>query len=598
MLVDGTSAISYQWQFNGADLAGATQSTLTLTNAQFGQSGFYSVTVSNQSGTLRTTPVFVQIGATQGSSAIVTWDNGPSDERSIIPANLTNVVAIAAGDVFDLALNADGTVVAWGADIFNELDVPADATNVVAIAASSDHALALRADGTVVTWGTMWPSNMPIPADLTNVIAIDVGGENNLALKSDGTVVSWGFDSADLTLPCVSPIGLSNVVAISSGHGSDVAIRSDGTVVAWDAGVGELTGVPSEVTNVVAISVGGSGSLALKADGTVVGWPTNSADPNRLIGDLPSDLTNVVAISAKGDHGLALLADGTVEAWGTNGLNMVPAGLSGVVAVAGGYDHSMALLRNGSPHVTVQPWDRSVFAGTAVSLHAKAVGTQSMNYQWRQNGADIPGATNENYGIASVQPSNVGVYTLVVSNLLGVALSREARLSVVAHVAPTLVQPGNFTVNAGQIVTFTNSAVEADPGIQLTFSLDLAPPGATITPDTGVFTWRPPVSAAGMTNDITIRVTDNNTPPLSDTKTFSVSVTALQPASIMPSLEAGQLHFVLTGSTGPDYVLQASNDLKQWADIQTNSPTFMPFDVAGPGLNLSSQRFFRLRLGP
>jgi hypothetical protein len=171
-------------------------------------------------------------------------------------------------------------------------------------------------------------------------------------------------------------------------------------------------------------------------------------------------------------------------------------------------------------------------------------------------------------------------------------------LSVVSPVAPTLLQPGNFTVNPGQTVTFANSAVESEPGIQLTFSLDLAPAGARVAPDTGVFTWRPPVSAAGTTNKIIIRVADNNTPPLSDTKTFSVSVNQLQPASIAPSMEAGQLHFILTGTTGPDYDLQASDDLKQWTDLQTNSPASTPFDLVGPGLNLSSHRFFRLRLGP
>lgn len=539
VLARGTTPVSYQWQFNRTNMLGATGATLTLSNAEPAQSGTYSVTVSNQSGAITSNPVSVAI------VAIITWENGLPDERSNIPAHLTNVAAIAGGDAFDVALNADGTVVAWGANIFHELDVPADATNIVAIAAGSSHALALRADGTVVTWGTMWPTSVPVPVDLTNAVAVD------------------------------------------------------GTVVAWDDGGGEFTPVPADLTNVVAVSSGQFGTLALKSDGTVEGWLAKPPfDPNLLIGALPSNLTNVVAISAKGDHGLALLGDGTVVAWGTNGLNTVPAGLSGVVAVTGAPSQSLALLRNGSPHVTVQPWDSSVAAGGLATLNAKAVGLQSMNYQWRQNGDDIPGATNENYSIASVEPANAGGYTLLVSNRVGATLSREAKLSVVETVPPVLTQPDDYAVNVGQTVTFANSVVDVYSNVQLTFSLDLAPPGAAINSQTGVFAWRPPVSSAGTTNEVIIRVADNNTPPLSDTKTFWVSVNTLQPASISPSLEGGQLHFILTGTAGPDYILEASNDLKRWTDLQTNSPALMPVDFAGPGLNLSSHRFFRLRLGP
>lgn len=43
----GTSPLNYQWSFYATNLAGATNSVLVLTNAQFSQSGNYSVLVSN-----------------------------------------------------------------------------------------------------------------------------------------------------------------------------------------------------------------------------------------------------------------------------------------------------------------------------------------------------------------------------------------------------------------------------------------------------------------------------------------------------------------------------------------------------------------------
>ncbi|MEI2725305.1 MAG: LamG-like jellyroll fold domain-containing protein [Verrucomicrobiota bacterium] len=48
----GTAPLSYQWQFNGTNLAGATASSFTRTNVQLGDAGDYAVMVSNSVGTI------------------------------------------------------------------------------------------------------------------------------------------------------------------------------------------------------------------------------------------------------------------------------------------------------------------------------------------------------------------------------------------------------------------------------------------------------------------------------------------------------------------------------------------------------------------
>jgi hypothetical protein len=47
----GSPPLRYQWQFNGADIDGATGSILTLSNVVYAQAGNYSVMVSNPAGT-------------------------------------------------------------------------------------------------------------------------------------------------------------------------------------------------------------------------------------------------------------------------------------------------------------------------------------------------------------------------------------------------------------------------------------------------------------------------------------------------------------------------------------------------------------------
>ena len=73
--------------------------------------------------------------------------------ETTVPAGLSGVVAIAAGGLHTVALKQDGTVVAWGHNIFDQTKVPAGLSGVVAIAAGGSHTVAFKQDGTVVAWG-------------------------------------------------------------------------------------------------------------------------------------------------------------------------------------------------------------------------------------------------------------------------------------------------------------------------------------------------------------------------------------------------------------------------------------------------------------
>src|SRR5262245_21588107 len=57
----GTSStpLSYQWQFNGANVPGATNALLTLTNVQTTNAGSYTVVVSNGAGSVSNHPAAI-----------------------------------------------------------------------------------------------------------------------------------------------------------------------------------------------------------------------------------------------------------------------------------------------------------------------------------------------------------------------------------------------------------------------------------------------------------------------------------------------------------------------------------------------------------
>lgn len=95
----------------------------------------------------------------------------------------------------------------------------------------------------------------------------------------------------------------------------------------------------------------------------------------------------------------------------------------------------------------------------------------------------------------------------------------------VLNSAPSLAAIDNKTVQVGSWLTFIATATDSDlPAQKLTFSLDVgAPAGATITSE-GVFSWTPTEAQGPSTYMITVKVTDNGTPALSATRSFTVVV--------------------------------------------------------------------------
>jgi hypothetical protein len=69
----GSAPLAYQWKFNGLPLAGATNTFYTRTNAQFGDSGTYTVVITNSSATLVSSPALLIV-----TNEIIIANPGPA----------------------------------------------------------------------------------------------------------------------------------------------------------------------------------------------------------------------------------------------------------------------------------------------------------------------------------------------------------------------------------------------------------------------------------------------------------------------------------------------------------------------------------------
>jgi alpha-tubulin suppressor-like RCC1 family protein len=432
---------SYQWTLNGIPIQGATNQYLLRTNVQNSNAGTYALIISS-GFTQSTNPVVAfNVAPSNTYSLVGAWGGSVYNADSSIPAGITNPIAIAAGDYHNLILQADGTVIVCGNNLYNQANVPADLTNAIALAAGYYFNLALRSDQTVEAWGRNSDGQTNVPSFATNVIAIAARDTHALGLRADGTVIAWGNNDFGQTNV---PLDLKDVIAISAGYGHNLALRSDHTVVSW----GSQYITPPSATNVIAIAAGYEHSLALRSDGSLVAWGDNSFGQCAI----PAFVTNVVAISAGWWHSLALLADGTLVAWGqistslTNANNHaivlaenIPTGLNNVATIASGTDHDLAMVTYGAPQFEVQTPSMPVHVGDSPVLSASGGGTFPMAYQWSCDGNPVPGATNRWLQLTNIQLTNFGSYVLIASNASGQVSSLAT--NIVAQSSPYFLSP-------------------------------------------------------------------------------------------------------------------------------------------------------------
>jgi alpha-tubulin suppressor-like RCC1 family protein/predicted cupin superfamily sugar epimerase len=322
------------------------------------------------------------------------------------------VTALAAGASHTVAVKADGSAWAWGANSLGQLGDNTTLSRlspvrvsvlsgVASIAAGNFHTLAVRSDGTAWGWGFNGSSQLgdgttiqrPAPVripGLENVVMVAAGAYHSVALSRDGSVWAWGGNDSgqlgDGTLvnrPAPVRLAITGVASIAAGAYHTVAVKADGTVWAWgdnyfgQLGDGRVLNSPDplqvgQLSGMVSAAAGDSHTVVLKGDGTVWAWGDNYSGQlgdgtmvNSYRAVQVAGLAGVASIAAGDYHTVARKADGTAWGWGDNlkgqigdgsdTVRPVPvqvAGITGAVAVAAGSGHSVAGKGNG----TVWAW--------------------------------------------------------------------------------------------------------------------------------------------------------------------------------------------------------------------------------------------------
>jgi alpha-tubulin suppressor-like RCC1 family protein len=407
---NGSGSLSYQWSFNGTNLAGATTASLTLTNVQFNQAGNYAVLVTNA------------FGSVLSSNAVLTV----TAIRTTIQAQPTNQTVFVNGTA-TFSVTATGSLplnYQWN---FNGTDIDGAINASLALANVQTNQAGIYTVQVTNAFGSILSSNavltviaLPptITAQPTNQ-TVTVGYTANFSVTATGSLplyYQWSFSGTDI-------IGATNAF-----------------LVLTNVQIGQAGNYKVQVTNLFGSANSAAAVLLVGLQPTIIIQPTNQI---LMAGD-----TAIFNVTAGGSMPLNYQwrLNGTNLIWATNALLVLTNAQfeqSGNYAVQvanafGSITSSNAVLSviPLSPVILTQPTDVTVGVGDMATFTVSAGGTLPLSYQWQKNGfdltdgGDVSGATTTNLVLTNVQTNDMGYYSVVVTNNLGAVTSRMAALKV------------------------------------------------------------------------------------------------------------------------------------------------------------------------
>jgi VCBS repeat-containing protein len=245
---------------------------------------------------------------------------------------------------------------------------------------------------------------------------------------------------------------------------------------------------------------------------------------------------------------------------------------------------------NVAPQITNLPFSGAINELEPYSFTVKAVDTdipvQTLTYSLI--GAPAGAVINPNTGVITWTPTEAqgdnSTYTFTVRVNDG-EVNTDATISLKVNEvnsAPVLTAISDQVIDELKLFSVTARATDADiPANTLTYSLDAgAPDGMTINPQSGVLTWTPTEAQGPGNYRVTVRVTDNGTPALSDTKTFNIRVNEVNSAPRLDEIE----NKVIDEETLLSFTVTATD-----SDIPANTLVFSLDSGAPAGMTINPQ---------
>lgn len=434
-LANGSAAPTYQWQLNGVNIAGATNSSLTLSNVQLTDAGTYAVvaTIASSATTSNGAVLTVQVG-----SVLPAITTQPVSQTVTTGSNVTFTAAASGSPVPTFQWKKNGAVITGATNA--SLSLP----NVQLTDGATYTVVASNSVGSVTSTGAVLTVNVansaPVFTTQPSSRTVTAGASVTFTSAASGSptpTYQWKLNGVNVSGGTAATLTIASAQAVNAGNYTVVATNSLGSVTSNTATltVNAAATLPIITTQPLSqtATIGATVSLSVVATGSpspTYQWKKNNTN---ISGATSSTLTfsNIQSSSA---------ATYTVAVTNTAGTVTSSGAVLSVVAPT-------------IPVITTQPTNKTAAPGTTVTFTASATGLPTPTYQWQKNGVNISGATSATLTLSNVAVSNAGTYTMFATNSAGTTASNAATLTVQS--LPVFIsQPTSQTVLPGDSVTF------------------------------------------------------------------------------------------------------------------------------------------------
>jgi DNA/RNA endonuclease G (NUC1) len=269
------------------------------------------------------------------------------------------------------------------------------------------------------------PTGQVVAAGGTAVFSVSATGDAPLSYQ-------WMLDGEDLADATSDTLLLTNVGLANAGNYTVRVTNLVGSVTSSTASL-VVTGISPQIRvnpSPIAAVAGTTENFVVGA----VGSPTLTYQWRKDGVAIPGATFPVLTLTS-----VQQADEGTYDVVVANGVEPSVASVPAIMTVA-----------PASPEFTQQPTNRTIQAGGSASFTVAAYGSAPLSFRWRRDGVDIPeggsfsGAQTATLTLNNAQLTDGGLIDVVVSNLLGVATSSAALLTV--NPAPTTTSlTWNFT---------------------------------------------------------------------------------------------------------------------------------------------------------
>ena len=396
----GTPAPTFRWQKNGANITGATNSTLTLANVAVSAAGTYRVIATNAAGSA------TSVGAVLTVNAVPVITVQPVSRTT----NLGNLVT--------LSVTATGTPAPTYQWLKNDVVIDGATSRTLALGILATDTGAYRVVvSNVVSSVTSNVANVVVnlaPEILTQPVSQTAlaGNDVSFTVVATGTpapTYRWQKNGVNISGATGATLTLPHVGTSATATYRVIVTNSVYTVTSSDAEL-FVNAPPTITTQPVSKTVNAGTDVTLTSQATGVPDPSFQWQKDGV--DLPGIVSPALTLYA------VQLAD-------AGSYRVVITNPFGVVVT-----NTAVLTVKAKPVFVTQPVSSSATVGGSVTFTAVVTGYPAPTYKWQKNGVTISGATGTTLTLNNVQLSSAGTYVIIATNSLGATTSEAVTLTV------------------------------------------------------------------------------------------------------------------------------------------------------------------------